>query len=44
MEVLGSTNLLEPAETQLAGLGFNATVRDEVIVKVSGKRMYNIKF
>lgn len=46
MEVLGNTNMLEPAEKQLAGLGFNATVRDELIVKLGGnfKRVVKIKF
>jgi hypothetical protein len=46
MEVLGSTNMMEPAETQLSGLGFNSTVKDELVVKLSGnfKRMIKIKF
>lgn len=46
MEVLGNTNHIEPADTQLSGLGFNATVRDELIVKLTGthKRMLKIKF
>lgn len=47
MEVLGTTNMLEPAnQKQLSGLGFNATVKDELIVKVQGshKRMLKIKF
>lgn len=48
LEVLGATNMIEPSndKRQLAGLGFNATVRDELIVKVSGsfKRMLKIKF
>jgi hypothetical protein len=46
MEVLGTTNMLEPTDTQLSGLGFNATVRDELVVKLSGthKRMLKIKF
>lgn len=46
IEVLANTNMIEPAEEQLAGLGFNATVRDEVLVKLSGKfkRMLKIKF
>lgn len=46
MEVLGTTNLIEPADKQLSGLGFNATVRDELIVKLSGthKRTVKIKF
>jgi hypothetical protein len=46
MEVLGSTHMIEPADKQLSGLGFNATVRDEVLVRLSGnfKRMLKIKF
>ena len=46
MEVLGATNHADSTEKQLSGLGFNATVRDELIVKVSGthKRMLKIKF
>ena len=46
LEVLGNTTMIEPADKQLSGLGFNATVRDELIVKVQGsfKRMLKIKF
>jgi hypothetical protein len=46
MEVLGSTHMIEPTDKQLSGLGFNATVRDEVLVRLSGnfKRMLKIKF
>lgn len=46
MEVLGNTNHIEPADIQLSGLGFNATVRDELVVKLTGthKRMLKIKF
>lgn len=46
MEVLGTTTMISPADKQLSGLGFNATVRDELIVKVGGthKRMLKIKF
>lgn len=46
MEVLGATKMLEPTDKQLCGLGFNSTVRDDLIVKVSGthKRMLKIKF
>lgn len=46
MEVLGTTNMIEPTEKQLSGLGFNATVKDELIVKLSGshKRVIKIKF
>lgn len=46
MEVLGATNNIESTENQLSGLGFNATVRDELIVKLQGthKRMIKIRF
>ena len=46
MEVLGATNVIAPSKKQLSGLGFNATVRDEVIVKLGGsfKRMLKVKF
>lgn len=47
MEVLGATNMIEPKKgKQLSGLGFNATVRDEAIVRLSGthKRVVKIKF
>lgn len=46
MEVLGTTNMIQPSGKQLSGLGFNATVRDELIVKLSGsfKRIVKIKF
>lgn len=46
LEVLGATNVIESTNKQLSGLGFNATVRDELIVKLQGthKRMMKIKF
>lgn len=46
LEVLGATNMIEPTNKQLSGLGFNATVRDELIVKLQGshKRVIKIKF
>lgn len=46
LEVLGTTNMIETADKQLSGLGFNATVRDEVILKLQGthKRMIRVKF
>lgn len=46
MEVLADTRRLEPTNKQLAGLGFNATVNDHLIVKLSGthKRAIKIKF
>lgn len=46
LEVLGNTSMIEPTDKQLSGLGFNATVKDELIVKLQGthKRMMKIKF
>lgn len=46
LEVLGNTTMIAPAEKQLSGLGFNATVKDEVILKLSGshKRVVKVKF
>ena len=45
-EVLANTTKLTPTKNQLAGLGFNATVNDELIVKLTGshKRTIKIKF
>lgn len=46
LEVLGTTNMIEPTNKQLSGLGFNATVRDELVVRLQGthKRVVKIKF
>lgn len=46
IEVLAAKNTIDSTEKQLSGLGFNATVRDEVIVRLSGthKRTIKIKF
>ena len=46
LEVLGNTSTIESTDKQLSGLGFNATVRDELIVKLQGthKRVIKIKF
>jgi hypothetical protein len=46
LEVLGNTTMIEPSDKQLSGLGFNATVRDEVILKLQGsfKRVIKVKF
>lgn len=45
-EILGTTNMIQSTDKQLSGLGFNATVKDELIVKLSGshKRTIKIKF
>ena len=44
MEVLGATTMLEPdGKKTLSGLGYNATVRDEVILKLSGNFKRTIK-
>lgn len=43
MEVLSQTTKLEPTKKQLAGLGFNATVKDNVILKLSGSHNRMIK-
>jgi len=46
LEVLGNTTMINPSDKQLSGLGFNATVKDELIVKLQGsfKRVIKIKF
>ena len=46
IEVLGAKNMIAPTDKQLSGLGFNATVKDELIVKLAGthKRTIKIKF
>lgn len=46
LEVLGATNMIETTDKQFSGLGFNATVRDEVILKLQGthKRIIKLKF
>jgi len=37
IDVLGNLLTIEPSEEQLCGLGFNATVRDNVVVKVDNR-------
>jgi hypothetical protein len=46
LEVLGNTTMINPSDSQLSGLGFNATVHDELIVRLQGsfKRVIKIKF
>lgn len=36
MEVLGLQSLIEPSEKQLSGIGFNSTVKDEVVLRLKG--------
>ena len=43
MEVLGAQNKIDPAEKQLSGIGFNSTVHDEVILKLTGSFNRTIK-
>ena len=44
MEVLGHTQQVESTDGQLSGLGFNATVRDDVVVRINQQRIIRIKF
>jgi len=46
LEVLGNSALIPSTDKQLSGLGFNATVKDELVLKLSGnfKRVVKIKF
>lgn len=46
IEALSMTCMLEPEEKHLVGLGFNATVRNDVILKVKGnfERVLKVKF
>jgi len=47
LEVLGAVNMLEPNNgKQLSGLGFNATVKDELVLRLKGshKSMIKVKF
>lgn len=46
LEVLGTSTMITPTDKQLSGLGFNATVHDELIVRLQGsfKRVIKIKF
>lgn len=43
MEVLANTTMVESTDKQLSGLGFNATVRDEVILRLKGSHNRVIK-
>lgn len=42
-EVLADVRKLEPTTNQLAGVGFNATVKDDVILKLNGSHKRTIK-
>ena len=46
MEVLGAALKVESTDKQLSGLGFNATVRDEVVLRLQGshKRVIKVQF
>jgi hypothetical protein len=46
MEVLANTTMVEPSPKELSGLGFNSTVRDELILRLKGshKRVIKVKF
>jgi hypothetical protein len=46
MEILGATTTIPITNNQLSGLGFNSTVKDEVILKLEGhfKRTIKLKF
>lgn len=37
IDVLSNLLMIQPAEEQLCGLGFNETVRDEVVIKIDNK-------
>lgn len=43
LELLGNYKLVQPADKQLSGVGFNCTVRDELIVKVKGSHQRVLK-
>lgn len=46
LDVLGAVHKVESIDNQLSGVGFNATVKDEVILKLKGKfqRIIKVKF
>ncbi len=43
IDLLGNYKMVEPSNKQLSGLGFNSTVRDEIIVKLKGTHQRVIK-
>lgn len=46
IDLLGNYKMVEPSDKQLSGVGFQSTVRDEIIVKVKGshQRVLKIQF
>lgn len=46
LEVLGNSSMIEPTNKQLSGLGFNSTVKEEVILRLQGshKRVVKVQF
>jgi hypothetical protein len=46
LEVLGTQTMINSTDKQLSGLGFNSTVKDEVILKLQGthKRVIKVQF
>ena len=46
MDILGDTLKVESVDGQLSGVGFNATVRDEVVLRVKGDadKLIKVKF
>ena len=46
LEIVGNTSMIEPSDKQLSGLGFNATVKDSLILKLQGsfKRIIKVNF
>jgi hypothetical protein len=46
LDYLANTIMIQPAEKQLAGLGFNSTIENEIFLKLEGshKRVIKIKF
>lgn len=43
MEVVATTTMIEPSDKQLCGIGFNSTVKDEIILKLKGTFQRTIK-
>ncbi len=43
-ELLGQKTMCEPTDNQLSGVGFTSSRGDSVIVKIDGKKLYNVKF